>query len=309
MPDEPADPLKPAKLLSAARVGSGARVTLPVHLLVRTSVDWRSMDADKFAAQEDETRPTRWIRYASMRDLLGVWDQAFKLPFLDYRAELADLAAETHARAGADVLSVGLDHVAPHASYEQWWASTDDEAVVTIDDDDFFQPDLGALAAEFVDGVDLVLWPQAIFRFNERGTLKFKWAPLPIVLQTNWAIRKSFLTANFSPEDGRQMLAHHPIANEMLADHLGVGRKNKVLYRFRNVLEDSRVRFVEPSYGLYNAHMGSISFLIKVLREQPDPVAYLRSLDFTIPPVPEYIAGLEPYVERLGELWSSMSRP
>jgi hypothetical protein len=284
-------------------------VTLPVRLLVRTSADWRSMDAERFAAQADKTRPTQWIRYASRRDLIDVWDRAFTLPFLDYRAELAELAAETHARAGADLVSVGLGNVAPHASYEQWWSSADDEAVVTIDDDDFFQPDLGALAAEFVEGVDLVLWPQAILRFNERRMLEFEWAPLPIVLQTNWAIRKSFLSANFPPADGRQMLAHHPIANEMLADLLGIDEESKVLYRFRNVLEDSRVRFIEPSYGLYNAHMGSISFLIRVLRDQPDPVAYLRSLDLAMPPIPEYLAALKPYVERLGELWASMCRP
>ena len=264
------------------------------------------MDAAAFRAQSDEAGPSRWIRAAAAQDVLGIWNEAFTMPYFDYRAGFRS-SPPRRTRGPAPTPSRSASTTSARTpSYREWWRSTDDEIVVTVDDDDFFQPDLGLLAKEFVDGIDLVLWPQTILRCVDGGTLDFRWAPMPITLETNWAIRASFLKANFSPQDGRQMLAHHPLANELIADRLGIGRERLALSRFR-ILEHPAVRFIEPSFGLYNAHVGSISFLIEALK-QPDPAAYLRSLDLTLPATPPYIAALEPYLKRLAELWSSISR-
>jgi hypothetical protein len=280
-------------------------MTLPVRLMVRTSADWRSMDPAAFKSQSDQT-PTKPIGAAVQGDVFELWDQAFVMPFFDYRAALQDLATETHARAGADVVSVGLDEeVRWHSSFEEWWRSQDEEILVTVDDDDFFQPDLGLLGEQFDDGVNLVLWPQVILGFFKGSSLSFKWAPMPVTLQNNWAIRKSFLTANFSSEGGRHLLAHHAFANEKLADVLGIDNERLALRRLRALVHPS-VKFISPPFGLHNAHIGSISVLTKAIGEE-DPFSYLASLDLEIPPAPDYISALQPYIQRLGELWAAMA--
>jgi hypothetical protein len=102
------------------------------------------------------------------------------------------------------------------------------------------------------------------------------------------------------------MLAHHPIANEAIADHFHVAADNTALFRFRT-LDHPSVRFIDS--GLYNAHVGSISFLIKTLKRS-DPLEFLCSLDFTLPrPLPEYAAALAPFLDRLESTWASIRRP
>jgi hypothetical protein len=280
-------------------------VTLPVRILVRTSTDWRGMTPTEFAAQSGPTVPNRWIKFTAARDVLALWDAAFDIDFFTYRAEVRDIAANSLASAGGDLLSIGFDDFAPFGGFDGWWDAPDDELLVPIDDDDLFQPDLGSLAAEFTGDVDLVLWPQSILSFNQHETsLAFRWAPLPMVLENNSAIRKSFVTRHFSRDDAKKLLAHHPIANERIADALGVNGKTSV-GGFR-LLDHPRIKFIGPCFGLYNAHVGSISFLAHALRRD-DPLAFLRLLDFAIPrPVPDYLPSLGPHLDALEELWGSM---
>ena len=64
---------------------------------------------------------------------------------------------------------------------------------------------------------------------------------------------------------------------------------------------------VESRLGLYNAHVGSISFLAKALRR--DDLWFLYDLDLSIGrPVPGYIDALGPALDALEGLWKSMIR-
>jgi hypothetical protein len=279
----------------------------PIRIVVRTNTDWRGMGAAEFAAQGGPIVPTRWIRFTAAKDVFALWDAAFDIDFFTYRAEVRDIAVSSLTSAGADLISIGLDDFPPYGGFDRWWDTPDDELLVPIDDDDLFQPDLGALPGEFGDGIDLVLWPQSILSFNEHETsLAFRWAPLPLVLETNCALRKSFVTSHFSRDDAKEMLAHHPIANEKIADALGVNGKTG-FGRFR-FLDHPRIKFIAPSFGLYNAHVGSISFLANALRRD-DPLDFLTRLDFAVPrPVPDYVASLTAHVDALEGLWRSMRR-
>jgi hypothetical protein len=282
-------------------------VTLPVRVLVRTRTDWRSMGRAEFEAQRGTTLPVRWIRFTAARDVLALWDAAFGIDFFTYRAEVRDIAAQTFASAGGQLLSEGFDDFDSYGGFDGWWDADDDELLVPIDDDDFLQPDLGTLTAEFTDDVDVVLWPQSILSFSQHETsLAFAWAPLPFVLETNCAVRKSFVTRNFSREKAKKMLAHHPVANEKIADLLSVD--GKIGLGGLRMLDHPRIKFIAPCFGLYNAHVGSISFLAKALRRD-DPLGFLRELDVSIPrPVPGYIEALGPALDALEGLWKSMIR-
>lgn len=265
-------------------------MNLPVRILVRTNVDWRAMSRDDYREQRDETRPIMRIRATTRLGVMDLWEQVFSLGFFEYRHRLQQIGHESVRAAGADHISIGFD------DFREWYATTDDEIIATIDDDDFLRSPIAELRDAFREDVDVVLWPQArVGYLNDASYRQIDIWPFRHILQTNCAARKSFLQRHFSQPDVEQMLAHHPVANERVAKVLAEESAPIGLPRFVE-LDADRVRFIEPCYGLYNVHVGSVAFLHRTL-QMPDPVAYLERLELGgRVDVPDELRAFEPYV-------------
>ena len=269
---------------------------LPVRILVRTDTDWTAMTEEKFHRQSDPHRPVNWIEFTGERDIFRRWDDAFPLTFFEYRHRLQQIAMTSVERATPAAVGVGLD------DFEEWFLDGREEIIVSMDDDDFVRHDVVDVAAHFVDGVSVVIWPAVQVGFLDGGTVRSEgWAPFRQVLPLNTAFRKSYLVENFSVDDVKMMLAHHPIANRMVAADLGIEETQDGVTL--TGLHHPSVELIGACYGIYNVHVGSIYYLQRVLRG-PDPVGFLRGLDLTSPlELPEHIADFEPTVRAHERIW------
>jgi len=265
-------------------------VSLPVRILVRTNVDWRALSYENYAEQHDDTRPIMRIRATTRLGVTDLWKRVFDVDFFEYRRQLQQIGYESVRAADADCVSIGFD------DFDDWYPGSQDEIIATIDDDDFFRPPLRELRGMFREDVDVVLWPQARLGFlTESSSRQIDMWPFRHILQTNCALRKSFLQRHFSPPDVTQMLAHHPVANERVAEVLNDGASTSGLLNFTH-LDAARVRLIEPCYGLYNVHVGSVAFLHRALQTS-DPVAYMERLELGgRVEVPDELQAFEPYV-------------
>jgi hypothetical protein len=283
--------------------GPGER--LPIRVLVRTNVDWRAMGPVEFAAQDDRTRPLEFILTSKARAAVELWDQVFDVDFFTYRAGLRDIAETALESAGADHLTVGFDDFATDGGFEAWWSRGDDELVIAFDDDDLLTSDITRLTDGLSENAGVLIWPRTSLGVGADGGLAWGAATVRCILATNCAIRKSFLTSRFDPEEGQRILADHRRANDAVADTLDIDPDDFAVPGFRR-LRHHQVTFVHEQPSVKLIHIGSIQFLVDAMR-RPDPVGYLRSIDLRVPrPVPFHARVLAPQLAALDELWASL---
>lgn len=273
---------------------------LPLRIVVRTKPDWSRMDAASFASQDDPTLPLRFIHQANRRRVLDVWNQAFRIGFFHYRAELQEIASRSHHDVPNVLITEGL------ADVESLLRSAGEEIIVPTDDDDFFRPALSRVVEAFTPETNVVIWPFLTMAFTpDTGRRKFDLFPFSILGPNNCAIRKSYL-ARFQPNEAKMMLANHSKANNAIAEHLQIADDAKPILGLR-ILNHPSVRVTSEVLSLYNAHVGSISFLLQDALKAPAPVAFLRNLDHTsaieLPPDAKPFA---PYVRQLEKLTSRL---
>jgi len=273
--------------------GRESTAPLPVRIVVRTDTDWRRMDRERFEAQDDPTRPLKWIRFATDVGVLDHWERAFDQSFFEYRHRLQRLGLETfHAASGVEVTR-GLDGA------ESWLTSGDDEILVPTDDDDFLRSDIGDVASLFDDGTNVVLWPTAACGFASYGRRRVvqRW-PLPVLGPNNFAIRKSYLVREFGPKWTKIMLADHHAAHRRVAEKLGM--KPPASKRWDEaMLRHASVRHIRRCMSIYNVHPGSIYYLLRIVQEGQGWKT-LRALDLERPArIPPYARPFRPFVRRL----------
>lgn len=273
-------------------------MSLPVRIVVRTDTDWSAMSEEIFYGQSDPLRPVTWIESAGEFDIFGCWNRAFPLTFFEYRRRLQEITMASVERAAPAAVSIGLDDA------EEWLLDGNDEIIVSMDDDDFVRPDVCDVAAHFTEGVSVVIWPAVYVGLLDGGDVRGEtWVPFRQILPLNTAYRKSYLAEHFSVDDAKVLLAHHAMANRLVADDLEIPDTEEGVTL--TGLHHPAVELIGECYGIYNVHVGSISFLKRALGG-PDPVEFLRHLDLTSPmELPEHIADFEPYVRALEEIWSA----
>ena len=233
--------------------------------------------------------------------MLDLWDRAFGTDFFSYRAQLQDLAYGTFAAAGADAISRGF------GDFDAWWDDPDEQIVVPMDDDDFLMGPLRDLVPAFTQEVDVALWPRAALALQDDGTMGWQSPILYCIFATNSALRLSFLRRHFTRDEAVEILADHSLANERIADVLGVHHDDIAMPGFRR-LKHPRVSLLPKWYSLKNGHVGSIQLLKQTL-QRPDPVGYLKSRTLDVQhPRPVQVASLAPQIGALAEIWASMRR-
>lgn len=260
------------------------------------------MDAASFDAQSDGTLPLLNIKGTGTRGVVDIWNAAYEISFFKYREQLAAIAADSHERVEGAILTRGLEN------FEEWLSSDEEEIIVPTDDDDFFRPNLETVKKAFDANTDIVIWTFADFGFlpaQERGIRatekSFRTMRWNLLGSNNWAIRKSYV-AHFPVHEAQVVLAHHAQGHKLIADDLGIPQDVPAMFGLR-LLNDARVRVIDDVYSLYNSHVGSIYVLAEILRNQKDPVAFLRSLDHVKPTdVPAYAQPFEPYIRRFEAL-------
>ena len=203
------------------------------------------------------------------------------------------IASRAIESTGADAVTYGLADSFSGEGYAAWLASPGDEIVVAVDDDDLFEPNLRLVVEEFADDVQVVLWPHAqagygakIWRNQddlvfENALPHFGLTALPLVLPVNCALRKSFLRDKFEAETVGTMLTRHVRANEAIADLLRVSTNSVGLPGMR-LLQHPSVKMIKRPFGLYNTHIGSITFLVSALKYK-NPHEYLHGPRSALP--------------------------
>jgi hypothetical protein len=253
------------------------------------------MGRAEFVNQSDPTRPLAFISSGP----IDIWNQAFAMDFFSYRARLQEIALSTFREAGADAMTVGF------GDFESWWERSDDEIIVPIDDDDLMIGPLRLLVNDLEEDAYLALWPRAALMLQGDGIMRWRCPTMRCIFGTNCALRKSFLKHHFSRDEVVQILADHAVANERLAEVLGLPPDDMALPGFRR-LRHPRVSFLPRSFSLKNGHVGSIQLLVRAMRRD-DPIEYLRSLTLAVQePIPQYAAPLAAPVRALEEVWASL---
>lgn len=267
-----------------------AGADLPIRIVVRTNVDWRSMSDESFASQDDPNLPVARIRAVDKGGVLDLWRGSFAISFFEYRHRLREVALESLRNAGADHLTLGLEH------FEEWYSTDQDEILVCIDDDDFMGPSMDEVRKMFTEDTDVLIWPQGRWGFAPGSSVRsFHVAPLPIIGPVNAALRKSYLQRILEPSEVPYLLAHHRVTNSTIAEAIGADTADTALLD-AVMLTGAGIRNGVGVHGMYNVHVGSVAFLHDALRT-PDPARYLGELDLGNPSeIPVAFEDFEPYI-------------
>jgi hypothetical protein len=272
---------------------------LPARVLVRTDVDYLSMDARAFAAQSDPMRPLMFVRSAVSDGSLEVFHEVFGVDFFALRAAMkARAQAELRALRGANV-SMGF------SDFDEWFSRPGDEVIFPTDDDDLFHPEMLTIA-RVPRNATFVVWEYTGIGFHpwsrHAGVHRLQ---LPTLLSNNWGVKKSFLQATLSASEARRFLAHHAEAQELMIRHLGLRRASGWMGGFASMLTELRhptVHFVTEPLSIQYLYPASLYYLVMTSR-----VANLRNqlleLDFETPiRLPEPLAWARPSVDRFESL-------
>lgn len=243
-------------------------MNLPVNIVVRTNVPWRTMTLEQFYAQQrdDLVAPIVTVTRTRKTQVIATWEQAYRRSFFMYRAMVRDAAYIRLCELRAERITLGATAVD--------WTHPEDEILASIDDDDTFAPGLvKSLKQAFVPGVNLVVWPQRSWYLGNttvRSSCDY--------LETcNWAVRKSFV-AEAPLQTRHKILSHHWNAADMLADIYLPSKPYGARYGQRVLkISTGTIELLEP-LSTYYMHPGSISFLNNKAETHPDMVAYFRSL-------------------------------
>jgi hypothetical protein len=265
------------------------------------------MDREKFAAQDDPSRPLGFIRSPRASEAVALWDRTFASSFFAYRAALQDLALETSLETGVERTTVGFDDFTREGGFDAWLRSEVDELVIAIDDDDLLKPNLAEVAEAFTDDIDVVLWPREALEVRASGEMRWHRAALRVVFSTNCCLRKSYLARHFDGARAWRILSNHRLANEHLADICGIAPDETTVHGFRKLVHPG-VRFLSSGFSIKNGHPGSIQFLVDAAMRDADPVEFLRSLDLRVPhPMPGYATSLGHTIDALGAIWVGLA--
>jgi hypothetical protein len=276
---------------------SGDTPRLPVRILVRTDVDWASMDREAFGAQSAAEAPSSFIRFLTSRSALDVWDEVYDVDFFDFRQRLRALTEANLAAVHGARLSIGFDDFA-------WYHDDEDEMIYPIDDDDYFHPDLADTAPAADEGIDVVAWAHGHYYYDAEGHPQTRIRRVPILFSNNWGIRKSFLRANYGEEQARHLLVSHDDASFAVADHLGIERSPEAKF-FEVPLRGDLIRHFDTPYSLSVKHVGSLQTLSKFLRTE-DPVGELRRQQVTAhAPVQEELRWCEPWLRQVERIFDT----
>lgn len=258
-------------------------MSLPIRVIVRTKVDWSSLTWETFSGQTTRYKPDLFILETWRRrdqSVINLWEVARGRSYFEYRGQVRD-ACQRELEKLPVRLTVGLAN-------EQDWKEGEDEILVPIDDDDMVRPSIEEIAALYDDpAVNVVFWN----RLTHYPDGSQEWsAPRAYCDTCNYSVRKSFLMGH--PISAGDFLNNHQMANAILRKRLGLtelslydrlmrgdfgaAHRQKVI-AFEPILGPS-VKETNADHSVYYLHTGSISFLLRKIPRNVDPVAVIRSL-------------------------------
>ena len=228
-----------------------------LRILVRTDVDWGSMDVERFAAQDDPTRPLLFIRHALERDLIPMFRRIYGMDYFEFRGAIQRLAASRLAAVAGARVSVGF------ADFETWFHDPSDELVCPVDDDDIFHPGLVARLHALAPETELVIWKHAAVGYAPTQTRAgvHRWNE-HVLFSNNWGIDKAYLRRLLPPDEARLFLSCHRTAQSRMAGVYGIPeRLDQGGFGHFVELEHERLRFLDEFLSLQLFHVGSLSGL------------------------------------------------
>jgi hypothetical protein len=277
------------------------------RIVVRTNVDWRTMDRETFARQDDPTRPLLFIAHAAQQDIVGVFERVFGVRYFDFRASIRDIASEG-LRAVPDArITNGFE------DFDAWFFSDEEEFLFPVDDDDIFNPALTAAVRELEPSTDVVIWNHAGVGYaaDQRLPAVHRWTER-VLFSNNWGIRKSFLRKLLPSDACRRFLACHRTAQSTLVRSYGIPEQsNQGDFNVFVDLDNPGVRHLDDALGLQLFHVGSlIGFWARSRVE--DVERSFSEVDLTVPiSLPGDLRWAEPFVARYSALMGDIaaSRP
>lgn len=279
------------------------RLTLPTRILVRTNVDYATMDLAAFGRQSDPSRPLPHIVAAANSGSVQVFNDVFGVDFFAFRGRLKALA-EPRLRAIPDAqVTIGFD------DFDDWFRDPRDEMIYPIDDDDVFDTRLPRLSS-IQPATTLVVWEHVAVGFPLTGVHpalhRFR---TPVLFSNNWGVRKSFLQAAMSKKEALEFLADHGTAQTRYAAALGL-QSNEWAGAFGAFFAELRapaVEFVEGHFGVQLYHPASLMQLA-VGAQIDDIGGRLRRLDLeTRTELPEELAWARSFVREYEDLVGTLA--
>jgi hypothetical protein len=181
-------------------------VTLPIHAIVRTNVDWNNTTS----FQESPGSPKQFIRKAGTREgFLDKWREGVGIDYFQYRGAVRDAAFKTLCETDSlETITKGV------FKYE----FREDAIIVPIDDDDILFSTVGEIAAHFENPeVGIVCWERLT---NYLGKSRLE-RPRRYLDSCNYAVRTSWLQSVIGIR-ALEFLSHHWMASELVIAALGL---------------------------------------------------------------------------------------
>lgn len=210
---------------------------MDVCVLVRTNTDYKTIDPAKFGDQERPFIPKKELGIVAKADLIGIWDSLFATKYLDYRQKIKELAESNLKETGLPIFHGDSE------GFSEWYNSSNDGIVLPVDDDDWFCHNVKNVASHFDADTGLVCWQPIQIDFLHYSKVRYPTVRDCYLRSNNWAVKKSFLKS--FPASARLVQQSHRHAwEDIVRDHNSVGCKQ-----------------IAEHYGIYNHHLGSLSYL------------------------------------------------
>jgi len=262
---------------------------LPIRVIVRTDTDWAGMTWDRFYNQRAQYQPQAAILEAKTpllqdettpgqrANLINLWEEATGREYFQYRGEVKALCT-AELRKLPTRLTVGLWR-------EAEWQNPEEEILIPLDDDDVIFSSVTEVAQHFEDpSVNVVLWDRHTDHLGEETI----YLPRAYFDTCNYAVRKSWLLEWPSHIAGH-FLNNHQFANAIVKKRLGMVKEPL----FRQLIKGNSqlkvrtgvmpiihptVKCVPGRFSCYYLHSASISFLLRKMRRDVNPVELIRTL-------------------------------
>jgi hypothetical protein len=208
-----------------------------VVVVVRMVQDYSQLTKENFRDQLDAPyKPRKELQLFVANGLLDLWDRAFRMPYIDYRRRVCEVAADNLAATGCRVLR-------GYEEFIDWYATDEDALIVPVDDDDWLAPTLPELPRHLRDDARVLVWGDTVLHNITR--FHYGFVEGRRMHSNNWGVRKAYLKTLDDKKARHLVLLSHQHAETFVKANV----------------PSAQVVKIPDRYNVYNRHVASLSFL------------------------------------------------
>jgi hypothetical protein len=258
-------------------------MNIPLIICIRNTVDWENIEFDQMRF------PLSIPPNKSMNDIKKNWSLISGNDICKVRAKIKHIAMENWCKIPEITMIVDASNI-KISELVIALSIFDNYFLLPTDDDDWYHPDIYKILEPHANE-KIIRWQSFIYRMNPNhgnqiANSKIHSISIEKTPQSNtWAFTKSGIESILNEKDKEFVCRNHQ--------------------RFEKTIEKYSItpKFIQGVNSIYNSHLASASILITT-----NSYRISKRPPITMPAFPEHSEWCKPYIQKLNDLFESLSQ-